>query len=58
MIEATCFECGEKMTLQWHRADPHEPPDQSLVCDGCGHREPTSADILAHDEGRPRMPGF
>ena len=58
MIEATCFECGEKMTLQWLRANPHEPPEQYLVCDGCGHREAVPADILSHNEERPRMPGL
>ena len=58
MIEATCFECGEKMSLQWLRANPHETPERYLVCEGCGHREAVPADILAHNEERPRMPGL
>ena len=58
MIEATCFECGEKMTRQWLQADPHEPPERYLVCEGCGHREVVPADIVAHDEERARMPGL
>ncbi len=58
MIEATCFECGEKMTFQWLQADAHEPPERYLVCEGCGHREVVPADILAHGEERPRMPGL
>lgn len=56
-MEVTCPKCGGPMTLKLLRPDPHERPEEWLVCE-CGYREEAAADIAAHDEDRPRMPGF
>ena len=53
----TCPQCTKPMELKLLRPDPHEPPEYWLVCE-CGYREEPTADILAHDEGSPRMPGL
>ena len=56
-MNVACPLCCGPMALETVRLDPHEPPEQMLVCD-CGHREPAAADIEARDEARPKLPGF
>ena len=56
-MHRTCPECGDGMTAELLRPDPHDSPVWSLICP-CGHSEPAPADIEADREDRPRMPGF
>ena len=54
MIEVTCFECGEKMALQWLRANSHEP-------DGAATGQPEShlhvgGGAARHSERSPPHP--
>ena len=57
-----CPECQEPMETGWaedYSGDPDGYPLQlCLGPHGCGYTEPAPADIQAHLEQRPRMPGL
>ena len=52
-----CERCNDLMVWATEHDADMQPKDY-LVCDSCGYQESIRADIEAHAEGRPRLPGM
>ena len=56
-FQRSCEKCGE--VLVWMDDEDNLGRQYAyLLCRTCGYREEPQADIEAHAEGRPRLPGM